>query len=238
MLGLLVHTGLMLCYFWGQFDDVIIRRLSLPSHLLLILTFLFIYPRLVAHPARWRGLIVVSGLFVLGFTVPAVATHRYSQENFAARTNAWLSDFIDGLGDDSALAVDSGSGLQWFIHRKSSIAVDAVMNHPDNYAFHFRNHSFRHFFVVQRMGSDFDHGTLFPSIDDDLGDGLQLELVAERTFSPVYRIRVSRVVAVDEDKLKAWAVRRGKAVQLTPEMKSAVKKSDSEAIDRWFKLLP
>ncbi len=238
MLGLLVHTVLMLCYFWGQFDDVIIRRLSLPSHLLLILTFLFVYPRLVAHPARWRGLIAVSGFFILGFTVPAVALHRYSQENFAARTNAWLSDFIDGLGDDSALAVDSGSGLQWFIHRKSSIAVDAVMNHPDNYAFHFRNRSFRHFFVVQRIGSDFDHGTLFSSIDDDLGDGLQLEPVAERTFSPVYRIRVSRVVAVDEDKLKAWAARRGKAVQLTPEMKSAVKKSDSEAIDRWFKQLP
>lgn len=238
MLGLLVHTALMLCYFWGQFDDPIIRRLSLPSHLLLILTFLFVYPRLVGHPARWRWLIAVSSFFILGFTVPVVAMHRYTQENFAARTNAWLSDFIDRLGDDSALAVDTGSGLQWFIHRKSSIAVDAVAKHPENYEFHFRNHSFQHFFVVQRMGSDFDHGTRFPSIDDDLGDGFQLEPVAEHAFSPVYQIRVSRVVAIDEDKVKAWAERRNQAVPLTPEMKSAVKKNESDALDRWFKLLP
>ncbi|HWA09853.1 MAG TPA: glycosyltransferase family 39 protein [Opitutaceae bacterium] len=238
LLALLVHTVLMLCYFWGTFDDPIIRRLSLPSHLLLIFAFLFVFPRLVSHPARWRGLILVSAFFVLGFTVPSVAMHRYTQENFAARTNAWLSDFLDGLGDDSALAIDGGSGLQWFVHRKSSIAVDALASHPEKYAFHFRNRSFRHFFVVQRMGSDFEHGTSFASIDDDVGDGLQLEPVAEQTFSPVYRIRISRVVAVDEDKLKAWAARRGKAVPLTAEMKSAVKKSDSDAIDRWFKLLP
>jgi hypothetical protein len=238
VVGLLVHTLLMLCYFWGQFDDPIIRRLSLPSHLLLILSFLFVYPRLIANPARWRVLLSVTVFFILGFTVPSVAMHRYTQENFAARTNSWLSDYIDTLGDDSALAVDTGSGLQWFIHRKSSIAVDAVVSHLENYEFHFRNHSFQHFYVVQRMGTDFDHGTNFPTIDDDLGDGFQLETVAEKTFSPVYQIRISRVVGIDADKAKAWAVRRGKAVALTPEMKSAVKKSDSEAIDRWFKLLP
>ena len=238
ILGLLVHTVLMLCYFWGQFDDPIIRRLSLPSHLLLVLAILFVYPRLIGNRARWRVLIAITGFFVLGFTVPSVAMHRYTQENFAARTNAWLSDFIDTLGDDSALAVDTGSGLQWFIHRKSSITVDVVAGRLDNYLFHFRNHTFRHFFVVQRMGSDFDHGTNFPSVDDDLGDGFQLEPVAERTFSPVYRIRVSRVVAIDEEKAKAWVVRRGKAVTLTLDMKSAVKKSEAEALDRWFKLLP
>jgi hypothetical protein len=228
----------MLCYFWGQFDDPIIRRLSLPSHLLLILSFLFVYPRLVANPARWRVLAAITGFFILGFTVPSVAMHRYTQENFAARTNVWLSDYIDTLGDDSALAVDTGSGLQWFIHQKSSITVDVVAAHLESYEFHFRNHSFRHFFVVQRMGSDFDHGTNFSTIDDDLGDGFQLETVAERAFSPVYRIRLSRVVGIDEEKAKAWATRRGKLVPLTPAMKSDVKKSDAEAIDRWFKLLP
>ncbi|HVT73987.1 MAG TPA: glycosyltransferase family 39 protein [Lacunisphaera sp.] len=238
MLGLMLHTVLMLCYFWGQFDDIIIRRLSLPSHLLLILTFLFVFPRLVSHRARWQSLLAVTGVFIIGFTLPSVAMHRYTQENFAARTNAWLSDFIDGLGDDSALAVDGGSGLQWFIHRKSSIPVDTLARSPENYAFHFRNHSFAHFFAVQRIGVDFEHGTLFPSMDDDLGDGVTLEPVAEKIFSPVYRIRISRVTAVDEAKLKEWAQRRGKAVPITPQLKSIIRKGDSEAIDRWFKQLP
>lgn len=238
MLGLMVHTVLMLCYFWGQFDDVIIRRLSLPSHLLLILTFLFVFPRLVAHQARWKSLLAATGLFIIGFTLPSVAMHRYTQENFAARTNAWLSNFLDGLGDETALAVDTDSGLQWFIHRKSSITVDTLARSPENYAFHFRNHSFNHFFVVQRIGVDFEKGVLFPSLDEYLGDGVTLEPVVEKILSPVYRIRVSRVTAVDEAKLKAWAKLRGQATALPATLKSELKKGDVDAIDRWFKMLP
>jgi len=237
-LGLMAHGVFMLCYFWGHFDDPIIRRLSLPAHLLFVLSFLYIYPRLVAHRARWTGLMVVTVAYTFACTIPVTAMHRYAQENFAARTNAWLSDFIDRLGDKPALAIDNGSALQWLIHRQSSIAVDAVAQRPEAYLFHFKNHSFNPFLVVQRMGADFDNGTRFPTMDDDLGDGFQLETVAEKSFSPVYHIRISRVVGVDEAKVKAWAQRRAKAVQLTPEVKAIIGKSDAAAVDRWFKMLP
>ncbi len=237
-LGLMAHGMFMLCYFWGHFDDPIIRRLSLPAHLLFVLSFLFIYPRLVAHRARWPGLMVVTVAYIFACTIPVTAMHRYTQENYAARTNAWLSEFIDRLGDQPALAIDNGAALQWLIHRKASIAVDAIVQRPEAYLFHFRNHSFSPFLVVQRVGVDFETGTRFPTMDDDLGDGFQLETVAEKSFSPVYHIRVSRVVSVDEAKVKAWAQRRGKAVQLTPEIKAIIGKSDAAAVDRWFKMLP
>ena len=238
VLGLMAHGVFMLCYFWGHFDDPIIRRLSLPAHLLFVLSFLYIYPRLVAHRARWQGLMVVAVAYLFAFTIPITAMHRYTQENFAARTNAWLSDYIDRLGDQPALAIDNGAALQWLIHRKASIAVDAVVQRPEAYLFHFKNRSFSPFLVVQRMGVDFDHGTRYPTMDDDLGDGFELETVAEKSFSPVYHLRISRVVAVDEAKVKAWAQRRGKAVQLTPELKAIIGKSDAAAVDRWFKMLP
>lgn len=238
MLGLMIHTVLMLCYFWGQFDDPIIRRLSLPSHLLLVFAFIYVFPRLWRHAARWRVLLAVTGVFMVGFTLPALAMHRYTQENFAARTNSWLSDFIDGLGDDSILTVDSASSLQWLIHRKSAITTQHLAENTAGYLFHFRNHSFQHYLVVQRIGSDFENASQFPSLDDEVGDGLQLETVAERTFSPIYRVRISRVVAVDEEKFKAWAQHRLKAVPLTPAMKSEVKKGDAAALGLWFKMLP
>jgi hypothetical protein len=238
MLGLMIHTVLMLCYFWGQFDDPIIRRLSLPSHLLLVFAFVFVFPRLCRHAARWRALLAAAAVFIVGFTLPALAMHRYTQENFAARTNAWLSDFIDGLGDDSVLAIDNASSLQWLVHRKSGITVQRLAEKPENYLFHFRNRSFQHFLVVQRVGSDFEHASDFPTVDDDVGEGLRLETVAERVFSPIYRIRISRVMAVDEEQLKAWAQHRQKAVPLTPDMKSAAKKSDAAALDLWFRMLP
>ena len=181
---------------------------------------------------------VVAVAYLFAVTIPVTAMHRYTQENFAARTNAWLSGFIDRLGEQPALAIDNGAALQWLIHRQASISVDEVARRPEAYLFHFKNHSFHPFFVVQRMGADFDRGTRYPTIDDDLGDGFQLETVAERSFSPVYHVRISRVVGVDEAKVKAWAQRRGQAVQLTPEMKASIGKSDAEAVDRWFKMLP
>jgi hypothetical protein len=203
-----------------------------------VLSFLFIYPRLVAHRARWSGLMVATVAYIFACTVPVTAMHRYTQENYAARTNAWLSGYIDGLGEQPALAIDNGAALQWLIHRKASIAVDAIVQRPEAYLFHFRNHSFSPFLAVQRVGVDFATGTRFPTMDDDLGDGFQLETVAEKSFSPVYHIRISRVVSVDEAKVKAWAQRRGKAVQLTPEIKAIIGKSDAAAVDRWFKMLP
>jgi hypothetical protein len=238
ILSLLVHTVMMLCYFWGKFDDPIIRRLSLPSNLLLVLTFLFVYPRLIAHRARWRWLLALTGFFILGFTIPSVSMHRYGQENFAARTNAWLSDFIDKLGDDTVLAIDGNTGIQWLIHRKSSVPVDAIAGHPERFLFHFKNNSFQHFFVVERMGVDFDHGLRLPTADDDVGDGFKLELVEEKAFSPVYYIRIYKVVGVDEQKVAAWVTRRQKVVHLTPETKSAIIRHDADDVQRWFMLLP
>ena len=237
-LGLMAHGVFMLCYFWGHFDDPIIRRLSLPAHLLFVLSFLFIYPRLVAHRARWRGLMIVTGAYLFACTIPTTAMHRYDQENFAARTNAWLSEFIDHLGDQPVLAIDNGPALQWLIHRKASVSVAEIAGRPEALLFHLKNHSFDPVLVVQRMGADLDQGMRFPTVDDDLGDGFQLETVAEKSFSPVYHVRISRVVAVDEAKVKVWAQHRLTAVQLTPEMKAMVGKSDADAVDRWFKMLP
>jgi len=237
-LGLLAHSGFMLCYFWGHFDDPIIRRLSLPTHLLFVLSFLFIYPRLVTHRARWPGLMVVTGAYLFACTIPTTAMHRYTQENFAARTNAWLSGFIDRLGEQPALAIDNGAALQWLIHRKASVSVDEIAGRPEAFLFHFKNHSFDPVLAVQRMGADLDQGARYPTVEDDLGDGFQLETVAEKSFSPVYYVRISRVVAVDEAKVKAWAQRRLTAVPLTPEIKAIVGKSDADAVDRWFKMLP
>ena len=51
--------------------------------------------------------------------------------------------------------------------------------------------------MVQVLGSDFEHRMRFPTVDDDVGDGLTLETVAEVSMSPVYHMRLSRVLAVD-----------------------------------------
>jgi hypothetical protein len=238
MIGLLLHTGLMLCYFWGHWDDPIIRRLSLPAHVLLIFSFLFVLPRLTAHRLRLPILIGATVTYLLGVTIPASAMHRFTQDNFAARTTNWLGGHIRALGSKSVLAIDNNAGLQWFLHRKSSINPVLLSQRAEAFLYHYRRRSFDEFLVVQRVGLDLKSNQRFISVDDDLGAGIQLELIEERAFAPAYIVRVSRVVGVDEEKFLTWAKERKRlteARKITPLPAVPV---DAEQLVDWLHQLP
>jgi hypothetical protein len=236
-LGLLLHTALMLCYFWGKWDDPIIRRLSLPAHVLLIFSFLFVLPRLTSHRLRWPVASALALAYIIAATIPASSMHRFTQENFAARTTNWLGGHIRALGDKSVLAIDNNAGLQWFLYRKSSINPMALSLHPESFLYHYRRHSFNEFIVVQRVGLDLGANQRFVSADDDVGPGVQLELIEERAFAPPYLVRISRVTGVDDEKLATWAKERQKLFQATKIKSVASTVNEHELVD-WLRRLP
>jgi hypothetical protein len=237
LLGLIIHTGLMLCYFWGHWDDPIIRRLSLPAHVLLIFALIFVLPRLTNHRLRWPVLTGGALAFLIGVTVPASAMHRFTQENFAARTTNWLGGHIRALGEKSVLAIDNNAGLQWFLYRKSSINPVALSLRPEAFLYHYRRHSFDDIIVVQRVGLELRPNQRFISAVDDLGPGIQLELIEERAFAPSYLVRISRVSGVDEAKLLAWAKERKKLTEA--KMITAIAPTvDAEQLIEWLRQLP
>ncbi len=242
MVGLLLHTALMLCYFWGKWDDPIIRRLSLPAHGLLVVAVLFVWDRLVRHPKAWEGLVVAGGIYIATFTVPASAKHMFTQENFAAATCNWVSDYIKREVPGTALAIDDNAGHVWFLHRKSCINPDRLSVAWEGYATHFERRSFSDYIVVQRIRVDQATDQKYVSGQDDVGEGLELELVAERAFAPFYVIRISRVTGVDREKLRAWAENRAQIRQdaLNAGSKTAwvPEPIDPDLLARWFKALP
>ncbi|HUL54548.1 MAG TPA: glycosyltransferase family 39 protein [Opitutaceae bacterium] len=237
IIGLLVHTGLMLCYFWGRWDDPIIRRLSLPAHILLILAFVFVVPRLIGHRLRWSILIGIVLAYLVSVTVPVSAMHRYTEENFAARTTNWLGGRIRALGAKSVLAIDNNAGLQWFLYRKSSINPTALSLRPEAFLYHYRRHSFDEIIVVQRVGLDLAPNQRFVSAEDDLGPGIQLETIEEKAFAPPYLVRMSRVIGVDEPKLLAWAKERKKLAE-AKKITSIAASVDADQLVDWLRQLP
>lgn len=247
VLTLIVHTGIMLCYFWGHWDDPIIRRLSLPTQLLLIFCVIFVLPKLVGNPGRWRVLASIAGLYIICFTVPSSAMHRFTQENFAARTTNWIAGYVRGLGEKTALAIDNNSGLQWFLYRKSCVNPALLLNRPDEFIFHFKRHSFDEVLVVQRAGLDIKTGNRFVSVSDDLGPGVKLELIEEKAFSPIYLVRLSRVLSVDEPIFKAWVATRleqdkkdakAKSLATTTTTVKTMDTADPNSLVLWLKNLP
>lgn len=238
LLGLLLHTAIMLCYFWGKWDDPVIRRLSLPAHVLLIVAVLFVWPRLLRVSWRWPALTALGAAIFFGLTVPSSAMHRFTRDNFAARTTNWLGGYLRDLKGKRVLAIDNNAGLQWFLYSQSSVNPARLSESWEGYAYHFRIRTFDDYFVVQRVGHDLRSGDKFVSWEDDLGPAFELELIEERAFAPMYLVRFSRVKSIDEEKLKAWAAERKKAQTATVKTTVPLPVADADQLADWMRKLP
>jgi len=99
-LALAGHFFLMMLYFWGQYDDPIIYRLSLPTWLLFWMAIIFLLAEWSSKGAR--AIFIPAGLAVLwvAFTLPHLAKHTYAVERFAPRVfeeaRRWVNENRDG----------------------------------------------------------------------------------------------------------------------------------------------
>lgn len=194
--GFLLHAALMMVYFWGKFDDPVIRRLSLPENLFLALAVIVVVAELARRAATWKVLIgvVVAGMFFS--SLPAMARHAYSLEYYVGRETAWRREFIAAHPERDYLVIDANS-IIWITHLVSSTPVLQALEHKELLIFNFRNRTFSNIYVFQRFDVNPDTGALTVQKDDDVGPDYHLATVEERQFSPMRLSRISRVTAID-----------------------------------------
>ncbi len=194
--AVLLHFAVMMCYFWGKFDDPIIHRLSLPEHLVFALAPAF---ALVLAPRReqWlnAALVVVVVALVAG-GLPGMAKQSATRLYYPALDTAWRREFIRDWPEKDFLFIDQDSTI-WITHQVSATPVLQARNHPENIAFNLRNRMFSGIYVFQRFDIDEKSGALTIKPDDDLGPAYELEPIAERSFRLDQLSRISRVVAVN-----------------------------------------
>ncbi|MFM1747420.1 MAG: hypothetical protein RLZZ188_1086 [Verrucomicrobiota bacterium] len=190
-LGFLLHFALLMCYFWGKFDDPVIRRLSLPAHLGLVLAVLLLLPAIPTVVAR-RVVLAVAVLGVLIRGVPSMAAHAYSQEYTPGRETAWRREFMAAMPRPDYLMIDNDATL-WVTHRVSATPTSVASKRVADIAFHLRNRTFSDILVFQRFNVDPDSGALTLRAGDDPGPAFLLEPVAERRLHPLTLSRISRV---------------------------------------------
>ncbi|HEY4300815.1 MAG TPA: glycosyltransferase family 39 protein [Candidatus Didemnitutus sp.] len=194
--GFLAHTVLMMVYFWGKFDDPVIRRLSLPLNLWLALSIVVVVGELGrGRRWPWQALLVaaVGGLFA--YSLPNMARHDYSMVYYPGRETQWRRDFIAAHPERDYLVIDNSS-ITWITHLVSSTPVRQALEHKENIVFNFRNHSFTAIYVFQNFVVDDATGREVINAADDLGPDYQLETVEERRFAYPTIARISRVVSV------------------------------------------
>ncbi|HEY5229149.1 MAG TPA: hypothetical protein VIJ19_11450, partial [Opitutaceae bacterium] len=156
--GFAVQLALMMCYFWGQFDDAIIRRLSLPTHLWMVIAILAVLPQF-PKPGTVKALLAVVLLGILAQGVPSMAAHAYNQEYLAGLETEWRRQFILEQPRQDYLAIDNDSIL-WVAHEVTATTVEAARARKADLSFFIKTHTFSNIYVFQRYNIDAQTGKM------------------------------------------------------------------------------
>lgn len=233
-LGFAVWLGVMLGYFWGQFDDPVIRRLSLPLHLLMTLGAVVVIAQIDRAGRAWRWILGGLVLALVARSVPAMARHAYTMAYHPGLEVSWRREFIAAHPERDYLVIDCDS-IIWITHQVPSTPVLQAVNRPEVIQFNLRNHSFSAVYVFQRFEVEPETGRAIVHKEDDLGPAYTLETVVEKRFAPLKLSRISRVVRV----APATATPPPAApVPLAKRSAAEIEKIRSEYLDTFIKNLP
>lgn len=232
--GFAAHTLLLLFYFWGKFDDPVIRRLSLPLNLTLVIATVTVATELRASLRMWRVLAALVGVGFFAHSVPTMARHDYSLDYYVGREMDWRREFIAAHPERDYLFIDNNS-IIWLTHLISATPVKQAVSHKENIIFNFRNRIFSAMYVFQRLKIEPETGRAIMPDEDDLGPDYQLETVWERRFTPLTVSRISRVTSIREGPTVAPIVSSPK-----PDTRSAAEREKirQEYMDNFIKRLP
>jgi hypothetical protein len=189
--ALALHFFLLMCYFWGKFDEPIIRRLSLPAHLTLVVAIVTALTELKSKIII-RGLLAIAVLGLVGRSIPSMATHAYSQNYLPGREVAWRREFMKNQPRPDYFMIDRDSIL-WVTHGVSVTPIATAIERREDLAFHMRNRTFSNIYVFQRIEIEPETGDRRLRLGDDLGPAFILEPVIEERLEVLSISRISRV---------------------------------------------
>ncbi len=232
--GFLGHAALMMLYFWGRFDEPVIRRLSLPLNLFMVLAVVVVVADLPGKTRKWWGLAALIGFGFFSYSLPSMARHDYSLDYYVGRETAWRREFIKAHPEKDYLVVDPNS-IEWIIHQVSSTPVKRAVEDPGIMRFNWRNKTFGEMYVFQRYKIDASTGELQLPEEYDVGSAYTLEPVWERRFTPFTLSRISRIVEIAEGDSIITQSDPATFTEMTPEEIAAAREAYME---NFIQLLP
>jgi hypothetical protein len=228
-LGFASHTLLLLCYFWGRFDDPVIRRLSLPLNLWLVLAVVTVAIQAARVKWVWPGLMVLSGIGIFSYSLPAMARHDYSLDYYVGREAEWRREFIKAHPERDYLFIDNDA-IIWITHLVSGTPIRQALDRKGIILFNLRNHTFTDIFAFQRYQVDPANGALTVQKEYDLGPDYELETYWERRFTPLTVSRISRVKAIRDGETTPPAQAPGPLEKLTPSERERIRQAYFEQL--------
>ena len=227
---------LLLCYFWGRFDDVVTARLVLPIELMFVLLFGFAWTRLLPQP-HWRWVVAVAVSYTLVWSFPTLRLRAYAHENVASEIVDFLRRFERENDLRQTLVIDEKSDILWPLLEVSGMRVRTVANRVEDFIYHHGRGTFEQLLVVRRLRYDAQVDRLKPESELDLESWAQAERLAEFKVRPDYGVEIVRVLRIDEDALRAWAKNLAER-EKSPAVPDSPTELDREYATQWLRRLP
>ncbi|MDP1579998.1 MAG: hypothetical protein Q8M02_06950 [Candidatus Didemnitutus sp.] len=193
------NLALLMAYYWGELDDPIVSRLSLPFCTLLALCLGWAAMQV---PERWRGratgFVAAGALFAYGMTgLRTNATHW--EINLLMREIAWEWETVAQRPPARRLIISNKSPLPWLTREVPSLAIGRARWRAEAVKFHRDHHTFDEVLVMQIYRPIGPDGGFQLEPEDRLPAAYVLEPVAERRFGS----RLARISRVAEIRLDA-----------------------------------
>lgn len=237
VMGLFAIAALLMVYFWGQFDHPVIRRLSLPVHLLLALAIVTVGASLLRSVRGWQVATAGAVAALVFQGLPMMARQAYAWDYTPGIEMAWREDFLKKFPARDYLFIDQDSTF-WITQRMPATPILQARERKDGLAYHLRNHSFSAMYVFQRFTVNPDTGALTLDAADDIGPDFELEPVVQKRIATLHLARISRVVAIRDQ--GAVVARAGFVTPSTaPALsKEELEKANAGYLEKWIKQLP
>lgn len=222
---------LLMFYYWGQLDDVLVFRLALPLNIIHGLAIAWALGRL---PSQWisrvAGWVIAGGvIFYFGWGLPASA--RHGQANYIATEITWGEDWVARQPAKSRLIVVASTSLNWFLKKTAALSFSYAAQRADRIAYHMAAGTFQEVLVFQYYRPTGPDGGFVLDPRTELPASFVLEPVFERSMG-LKLIRISRVVEIRPAQPAGEAVSgpaSGESVRVAPEV-LAVGHSKSGAV--------
>ncbi len=239
-LGYLGLAAVLMLYFWGQIDDPVIRRLSLPLHLLMAVAIAAVGGSVLRRARGWQFACAAAAAALIVHNLPVMSRRAYALTYSPAAEMEWRTDFLHRFPDRDYLFIDNDS-VFWIAHRIPATPNTQAGERKEGLAYHLRNRSFSAVYVMQhyRLNPDTGERTLVPS--DDLGPDFKLEPVWEKRIQTLFLGRISRVVSITHG---GETIRASPPIPPLPSTATPLRSgADWDAAkkaytDRWLKQLP
>lgn len=236
-LGLFATALVYLFYFWGQFDHPVIRRLSLPVHLLMALAIVVVVSRAAARERIFKGLtLAAAGAFVF-HGLPVMAKRAYELSYPPGVEMEMRREFLGRMPERGFLFIDNDS-VFWITHRIPASPVAQIQERKEGIGYHLRNHSFSQVYVFQSVLVDDRTGERRIDPVDDLGPDFELEPLWERRVEALLFARISRVTAIRHEGEVTARATEAVPVSLERRTKEELERARTLYLENWIKKLP